>query len=66
MLLKLFVSCLLMALPVDVVERLVGELPSVDVPKGLAGKLSSVDVVEGLVDGLASAGGSDDGLSERR
>jgi len=65
MLLKLFVSCLLMALPVDVVRRLAGEL-SVDVAEGLAGELSSVDVVEGLVGGLASAGDSDDGLSERR
>ena len=53
-----------MALPVDVVERLVGGLPSVDVAEGLAGELSSVGVVEGLVDGLASAGGSDDGLSK--
>jgi hypothetical protein len=50
MLLKLFVSCLLMALPVDVDERL---LPSVDVLEGLADELSSVDVAE-------------DGLSERR
>jgi hypothetical protein len=53
MLLKLFVSCLLMALPVDVVERLVGGLPSVDVLEGLADELPSVDVAE-------------DGLSERR
>jgi hypothetical protein len=79
MLLKLFISCLLMALPVDVEERLVDGLPSVDVPvglaselssvdvtEGLAGELSSVDVVERLVGRLASAGGSDDGLSERR
>jgi hypothetical protein len=50
---------------VDVAERVVGGLSSGDVPEGLAGELSSVDVVEGLV-GLASAGGSDDGLSERR
>jgi len=66
MLLKLFVSCLLMALPVDVVRRLAGELSSVDVAVGLAGELFSVDVMEGLVGGLASAGDSDDGLSERR
>jgi hypothetical protein len=50
----------------DVLERSVGGLPSVDVLEGLAGELSSVDVVEGLVGGLALAGGSDDGLSERR
>lgn len=62
---------------VDVVERLVGGLLSVDVLKGLADELSSVgvteglasemssvDVVEGSVGGLASAGGSDDGLSK--
>jgi hypothetical protein len=42
-----------MALPVDVVERLVDGLPSVDVLEGLADELSSVDVAE-------------DGLSERR
>src|SRR5213082_2975372 len=30
----------------------------------LAGELPSVGVVEGLVDGLASAAGSDDGLSK--
>ena len=53
-----------MALPVDVVEGLVGELPSVDVSEGLAVELSSVGVVEGLVDGLASAASSDDGLSK--
>ena len=47
-------------------ERLVDEVSSVNVAEGLAGELSSVDVVEGLVGGLASAGGSDDGLSERR
>ena len=79
MLLKLFVSCLLMALPddvvgrlagslssVDVMERVVGGLPLGDVLEGLVGELSSVDVVEGLVGGLASAGGSGDSLSERR
>jgi hypothetical protein len=50
----------------DVLEGLAGVVPSVDVAKGSAGELSSVDVVEGLVGRLASAGGSDDGLSERR
>ena len=55
-----------MALPVDIVRRLAGELSSVDVAVGLAGELFSVDVMEGLVGGLASAGDSDDGLSERR
>jgi hypothetical protein len=34
--------------------------------EGLVVELFSVGVVEGLVGGLASAGGSDDGLNERR
>ena len=46
MLLKLFVSCLLMALPVGIVGRLAGGLSSVDVVEGLVGELSSVDVVD--------------------
>jgi hypothetical protein len=64
MLLKLFVSCLLMALPVDVVGRLAGGLPSVDVLEGLAGELSSVDVAEGLAGELSSVDVVD--LSKRR
>jgi hypothetical protein len=54
-----------MALPVDVMGVLVGG-PSVGAAERLAGVLSSVDDMEGLVGGLTSAGGSSDGLSERR
>jgi hypothetical protein len=64
MLLKLFVSCLLIALPVDVVGRLAGGLPSVDVLERLVGGLPSVDVLEGLAGELSSVDVVD--LSERR
>ena len=64
MLLKLFVSCPLIALPVDVVGRLAGGLPSVDVLERLVGGLPSVDVLEGLAGELSSVDVVD--LSERR
>jgi len=66
MLLKLFVSCLLMALPVDVVGRLVGGFSLVDVVERLVGGLPLVDVLEGLADELSSVDVAEDGLSERR